>query len=75
MNYYFLFIPKIKYIVNFLMIITTYTFYSLKEDPLTREIIAEIHVALTHRYFHTSHDGLQPTQSSHQTEIEFPKKH
>ena len=26
--------------------------------------LAEIHVALTHCYFHTSHDGSQPSQSS-----------
>jgi len=37
--------------------------------------LAEIHDALTHRYFYTTNDGSQPTQSSHQTEIEFPKKH
>lgn len=39
-------------------------------DELQSEL-AEIHDAITHRYFHASHDGTQSAQSSQQGEIEF----
>lgn len=39
-------------------------------DGLQSEL-AEIHDAITHRYFHAQHDGAQSAQSSQQAEIEF----